>query len=62
MSRSCNVCGRTSVSGGSVSHAHNVSKRLFKPNLRNMKLEIDGLVQNVKICMRCLKSLSKVSR
>jgi large subunit ribosomal protein L28 len=60
MSRICDVCGRGPVSGGSVSHAHNVSKRVFKPNLRNIKLEIDGVNQNAKICMRCLKSLSKV--
>ncbi|MCL2843962.1 MAG: 50S ribosomal protein L28 [Chitinivibrionia bacterium] len=60
MSRSCDVCGRAPVSGGSVSHAHNVSKRIFKPNIRNVKLEIDGVNKNAKICMRCLKSLSKV--
>ena len=62
MACKCNVCGKAPVSGGSISHAHNVSKRIFRPNLRTMKLEIDGLVQKVKICMRCLKSLSKVNR
>jgi large subunit ribosomal protein L28 len=60
MSRICDVCGRGPVTGGAVSHAHNVNKRVFKPNLRNIKLEIDGVNQNAKICMRCLKSLSKV--
>jgi large subunit ribosomal protein L28 len=60
MSKVCDVCGRSSVMGGTVSHAHNVNKRVFKPNIRNIKLEIDGVNKNAKICMRCLKSLSKV--
>jgi large subunit ribosomal protein L28 len=59
MSKVCDVCGRGPVVGGSVSHAHNVSKRVFKPNLRNIKLEIDGVNQRGKICMRCLKALGK---
>jgi large subunit ribosomal protein L28 len=60
MSIVCDVCGRGPVAGRTVSHAHNVSKRVFKPNIRNIKLEIDGVNANAKICMRCLKSLSKV--
>ena len=60
MSKVCDVCGRAPVSGGQVSHAHNVSRRVFKPNIRNIKLEIDGVNTNAKICMRCLKSLGKV--
>ncbi len=56
MSKVCDRCGKGPVSGNSISHAHNVNKRVFKPNLRNIK--IDGVQQ--KICMKCLKTLSKV--
>jgi len=59
MSKVCDVCGRGPVIGGSVSHAHNVSKRVFKPNLRSIKLEIDGVDKRGKICMRCLKAWGK---
>jgi len=59
MSKVCDVCGKGPVVGGSVSHAHNVSKRVFKPNLRSIKLEIDGVAQRGKICMRCLKAWGK---
>ena len=44
----------------SVSHAHNVNRRMFKPNLRNIKLDVDGVKKSVKVCMKCLKTLSKV--
>ena len=30
----CQVTGKRTVSGNKISHAHNVSKRTFKPNLR----------------------------
>jgi len=60
MSKVCDVCARKPVAGRTVSHAHNVSQRVFKPNIRNIKLEIDGVITKAKICMRCLKSLSKV--
>ena len=56
MSKVCDLCGKGPVSGNSISHAHNVNKRVFKPNLRNIK--IDGASK--KICMKCLKTLSKV--
>ena len=56
MSKVCDICGKGPVSGNSVSHAHNVSKRLFRPNIRNIK--IDGKV--VKTCMKCLKTMGKV--
>ncbi len=55
MSKVCDICGKGPVSGNSVSHAHNVNKRMFKPNLRNIKL--DG--SKKKICMKCLKTMSK---
>jgi ribosomal protein L28 len=33
--------------------------RQFKPNLRNIDLEIDGVVKNFTICMKCYKRLQK---
>ena len=61
MSKVCDICGKGPVSGNSVSHAHNKNKRLFKPNLRNMKINSDGEQKTVKVCMKCLKTMSKVS-
>ena len=61
MSKVCDICGKGPVSGNSISHAHNVNKRVFKPNLRNMKIKENGQTKTVKVCMTCLKTMSKVS-
>jgi large subunit ribosomal protein L28 len=37
MSRVCQVTGKRPVSGHNVSHAHNVSKRRFLPNLHRKR-------------------------
>lgn len=60
MAKTCEICGKHPRSGKSVSHAHNVNNRIFYPNLRSAKLTRDGAKKRVKICMRCLKTMSKV--
>ncbi len=56
MSKVCDTCGKSPVSGNSISHAHNVNLRKFKPNLRTIK--DNGVTKT--ICMKCLKTASKV--
>ncbi len=59
MSKTCEICGKHPQSGNTVSHAHNVSKRIFYPNLRTIKQTIDGTSKKIKICMKCLKAMAK---
>ncbi|NLW33372.1 MAG: 50S ribosomal protein L28 [Fibrobacter sp.] len=59
MSKTCEVCGKHPRSGNTVSHAHNVNKRIFYPNLRTIKQIINGTPTKIKICMKCLKTMSK---
>ncbi len=59
MSKTCEICGKHPRSGKTVSHAHNVGLRLFSPNLRTIKTVINGTRQRIKICMKCLKAMSK---
>jgi large subunit ribosomal protein L28 len=42
--------------GASVSHAHNVTKRRFNPNLQTVRARVDGRVRKVTLCTRCLKA------
>ncbi len=60
MARTCEICGKHPMAGRSVSHAHNVNKRIFYPNLRTIKTVVDGANKKIKICMKCLKTMSKV--
>ncbi len=56
MSRICTVCGKKPQVGNSVSHAHNLNKRRFYPNLHKMKIAVDGTVKRAYVCTRCLRS------
>jgi large subunit ribosomal protein L28 len=56
MSRKCEICGKGTISGNTVSHSKNRTRRTWRPNLLEMRAVIDGKVTNVKLCTRCLKS------
>ena len=56
MSRQCEICGKKRMLGNNVSHAHNLSRREFKPNLVTVRAKVNGAVKRIKICTRCLRS------
>lgn len=57
MARACGVCGKKTVFGNKVSHAHNVSSRTWLPNLQRVRvLREAGGTERVRICTRCLRS------
>jgi large subunit ribosomal protein L28 len=58
MARICEVCGKGKVSGHSVSHANNHNKRTWKPNLRRVKIQVNGNAKRALVCTRCLRSES----
>ena len=55
MSRICAVCGKGLQRGHRVSHAHNLSKRTWLPNLQRVRALVDGKPQRIRVCTRCLK-------
>ena len=42
--------------GHNVSHAHNVTKRVWNPNLQRVRALVDGKVKNLDVCTRCIRS------
>jgi len=56
MSRQCAICGKKPSTGHSISHAHNLSKRRWLPNLQKIRVEIDGTSQRAYVCTRCIKA------
>ena len=56
MARRCDVCGKGPQFGNSVSHAHNLTKRRWNPNLQRVRAVVDGSIKRVKVCTRCLRS------
>ncbi len=56
MARKCEICGKKPLVGNHVSHAHNVNKRRFNPNLQNVRTVYNGRVQKMVVCTNCIKS------
>ncbi|MEE8516921.1 MAG: 50S ribosomal protein L28 [Alphaproteobacteria bacterium] len=49
MARRCSVTGKGVMSGNNVSHAHNKSRRKFKPNIQITSLLSDALGHPVRL-------------
>ncbi len=56
MAKQCDICGKATVTGRQVSHAHNVTSRTWEPNLRTMKALVEGVAKRIRVCTRCLRS------
>jgi large subunit ribosomal protein L28 len=56
MAQRCDVCGKGPVVGNQISHAHNVSKRRWLPNLQSVRALVSGRTQRMRVCTRCLRS------
>lgn len=57
MANVCEVCGKKPMSGNNVSHAHNKTRKVFKPNLQKVRaIAANGSIRSVKVCTRCIRS------
>jgi large subunit ribosomal protein L28 len=57
MSKVCAVCGKKPMVGNNVSHAHNLNKRVFNPNLQRVRAVIkEGCVRKIDVCTSCIKA------
>ena len=56
MSKMCDICGKKPLSGHNISHAHNVTKRRFNPNLQRVRARQNGQVKRMVVCASCIKS------
>ena len=56
MARRCEICGKGTVAGNNVSHAHNKTRRVWKPNILKVKAKVGKSVKTVKVCAACLRS------
>ncbi len=61
MSRVCQVTGKKPMSGNHVSHAHNVNKRRFLPNLHRKRFWVpeENRFVTLTVSARGMKTISK---
>ena len=57
MARVCEVCNKKTMFGHNISHAHNVTNRVWRPNLQKVRIrEENGTARRIRVCTRCLRS------
>ena len=56
MSRQCDICGKGTITGNTVSKSKNRVRRVWRPNIQTVRTMIGGTVLAVKVCTRCLKA------
>jgi len=69
MARRCDICGKGTISGSVVTrkgqakkyggvgqHIGVTTKPEFRPNLVEVKANINGTHKTIKVCTRCLRS------
>jgi large subunit ribosomal protein L28 len=57
MSKQCAICGKKPMVGNNVSHAHNLNKRRFNPNLQRVRaVTKNGGVKRMDVCTSCIKA------
>lgn len=56
MARTCDLCGKGPKYGNRISHAHNVTKRRWNPNLRRVRAVVDGVHKTLYACTTCIRS------
>lgn len=74
MSRCCDVCGKSALSGHAVARRGKPRKqggagtrvlgrlhRKQQPNLQRVKVALDGRARTLRVCTKCLKA-GKVAR
>ena len=57
----CDICGKGVVFGIKVSHSHRRSNRAWKPNIRKIRVMVNGEAKSMNVCTRCIRS-NKVTR
>jgi large subunit ribosomal protein L28 len=59
MPRVCALTGKKVRTGHNVSHAHNITKRKFRPNLQKKRVVIGGKKVKILASARALRSLTR---
>jgi large subunit ribosomal protein L28 len=56
MAKICDICGKKPVTGNNISHAHNLTRRRWEPNLQHVRAKVDGRPKRLTVCTNCIKS------
>jgi large subunit ribosomal protein L28 len=52
----CSICGKGRQVGYNISHAHNKTKKVWKPNIQKVRVMKNGTVKRMTVCTSCIRS------
>ncbi len=61
VAKTCSVCGKGVAHGNLVSHSNIKTHRTWGANIQTVRAVVNGRVERVDVCTRCLRS-GKVQR
>ena len=56
MALKCDICGKGPTYGNKISHANNVRRRRWNPNLRRVHALVAGVRRHVRACTACIRA------
>ena len=56
MAQRCDICGKGPSVGNRISHAHNLTRRRWLPNLVSVRTVVQGTTKRLRVCTRCVKA------
>jgi len=57
----CSVCDKGAHFGNAVSHSHRRSNKMWKSNVKSVRVNVNGATKKLYVCTSCLRS-GKVER
>jgi len=52
----CDVCGKGPITGNNVSHSNKKTRRVWQPNIKRVKVNLNGSIKRVNVCTECLRT------
>lgn len=52
----CAICGKGVHFGNAVSHSHRRSNKIWKPNIKSVRVKVAGGAKKMNVCTACLRS------
>ena len=57
----CSICDKGAHFGITVSHSHRRSNKMWKSNIKSVRVKVNGASKKMYVCTSCLRS-GKVER
>ena len=52
----CEICGKSVQFGNNVSHSNKKTKKMWRPNIKKIKVLENKKVTRKNVCTRCIRS------